>query len=401
MGDLSYLRRQIDEIASDRVLRIYGALLAASHLLTLAWWVHTDLAPVLSAASEHLCWPWLESCHRWPYPSAEAVTVLFAVYGLLSVATAGLFAARRELVTAAWGGLVLVSLLKLALMALDFRTRMNQHYMVAFVTLPFLVLPNKRVTIGLLIPFFYFWAGTLKLNPEWLSGAALYRPLWLIGPRLLPWACGYVVALELGMVWGVWGANRWVFWGALAQLVLFHGMSYPVVEFFYPALMLSLLAIYPLCRVLGGAPAAPRTWAGLKPGLALVGVFSALQLWPHLHAGDTALTGEGRLFALHMFDARIQCESHARIHREGRPDDDVNLSMPLVPRIQCDPLVYLNRAKTLCAQLAHAPGFIDLDLSLVSRRATADTWTTVVDERGFCRAPPSYALFGANPWIRH
>ena len=42
----------------------------------------------------------------------------------------------------------------------------------------YLLIPGKRDAVRLLLVLFYFWAGTLKVNWEWISGAALYRPLW-------------------------------------------------------------------------------------------------------------------------------------------------------------------------------------------------------------------------------
>jgi hypothetical protein len=202
--------------------------------------------------------------------------------------------------------------------------------------------------------------------------------------------------MEWVVVWGLWARSRWIFWAALAQLCLFHVLSYSVVSFFYPLLMLGLLSIFPLCRLMGTDPRP----AFSKPALGLVALFSLLQLMPYFFPGDTALTGEGRLFALHMFDAKIECQSRAIVRRADGSSAAVDLFMPLVPRIQCDPIVYLSRAKALCERLRHSPGFIDLDLQLESKRTSDPRAVPVIDLPGFCARWPSYSLLWHNDWLR-
>jgi len=398
---LAYFKRQVDEIASDGVLRIYGAILAGSHVLTLAWWlINDDMDVLLSKGREHICWPLLEGCHALSYPSHEAIQVIFALYGVLAATNAAMFILRKELLPAAYGTLVFLTVAKLALMALDFRTRMNQHYMIFFATVAFLWVPHKKSAVRLIIPFFYFWAGTLKLNHEWLSGAAIYGPMWLLNAKTLPWACAYVVFLELFGVWGLWARSKWLFWATLFQLLLFHVMSYPVVGFFYPVLMVTLLAIFPLYRLREPGQGLVLVNRETLPGAVLAGVFSVLQLLPHAFPGDTTLTSEGRLFALHMFDARVECRAWAVVKRTGQPNQMVDLFMPtLVPRIQCDPIVYLSRGKSLCSALAATPAFADLDIGLISKRWSDAQAVTVMDVKDFCRRNPRYALFWPNDWI--
>jgi hypothetical protein len=209
-------------------------------------------------------------------------------------------------------------------------------------TAAFLLVPNKRETLQLLLVLFYFWAGTLKLNWEWLSGAALYRPLWLFTGRGIIVACAYVIVMELVVVWGLLARDRRIFWLCFAQVLVFHVFSWAVVGFFYPLLMFGLLAIFPLCRLIPAPrPGASRGEAILRGRLsrsaALVAlVFSAMQLSTHLYPGDTAITGEGRLFALHMFDARVECDARIVLKlKDGRRVDHELADQGI--RTRCDP----------------------------------------------------------------
>jgi len=389
------MRRQADEIAADPALRGYGAALALLHVLA-AYWIRQDgKLGFLAPGAEAICWPLLPDC-EWlrvlPLQGLELATALWALGGGV-VAAAFL---RRRWAGRAYVGLLLLTLFEVALLALDFRLRRNQHSMALWVTGAFLLVPGKRNALRLLICGLYFWAGTLKLNWEWLSGANLYHPIWLFTGRWLVAACAYVIVLELGIVWGLLVRRPWVFWGAFAQLVVFHVFSWPVVGFFYPVLMFLILGIYPLCWLLPSA--ARQSWRG---AIALGAVFSALQLTPHLFPGDRTLTGEGRLFALHMFDARVACEAWADVRlADGRVRRE-NLRKHWETRTACDPILIHGFARNLCrARDAGRLQFVDLDVHLRSRRASETELRPVIDFPDFCAKRPHYRAFSHNPWIQ-
>ena len=252
----------------------------------------------------------------WPRGSRRAL------WGYLTLAAAALLLfTRRWTAPAAYLALLILELVKILIIVQDYRLRLNQHYMAFFVALAFLLFPAKRRTLQYLIVLFYFWAGTIKLNREWLSGASLYRRefLWL-PDSLVPAACAYVVVLETILVFGLLARRPWIFWATLAQLALFHVMSWPIVGFFYPSLMFSILGIFALSRIFSAEPEERPSLARIERGLerrstyALLAGFSLLQVVPYAFPGDSAITGEGRLFALHMFDAQVVCESHVTFH---------------------------------------------------------------------------------------
>jgi len=388
------MRRQADEIAADPALRGYGAALALLHVLAAYWIRQNDKLAFLAPDSEAICWPLLPDC-EWlrvvPPAGLELATVLWAAGGL-AVAAAFL---RRRWAGRAVAGLCLLTLFELAVLALDFRLRRNQHGMALWVTGAFLLVPGKRNALRLLVCLFYFWAGTLKLNWEWLSGANLYAPVWLFtGPWLVA-ACAYVIVLELGVVWALFARRPLWFWGALAQLVVFHVFSWPVVGYFYPLLMFGILALFPLARLVPPVPA--PGWGGAAGVAAL---FSLLQLTPHLFPGDRTLTGEGRLFALHMFDARVVCDAWADVHGADGSLRRESLRKHFEARTGCDPVVIHGFARNLCrARDAGRLDFVDLDVHLRSRRASESALRPVIDVSDFCAKRVRYDPFGHNAWI--
>jgi hypothetical protein len=405
---MAVVRRQIQEIAADPVLRWYGAALALVNALTAVHWTLVEpVRLILSPALAPICWPFLSNCALWRLDQA-AVQPLIGVLFIGAVVNAALF--LRRSVAAAWWALLALSALKAVLLFQDFRLILNQHYMAYWVTLPFLFLPGKRRALRYLIVLFYLWAGTLKLNPEWVSGLALYgrRPL-NVPPALIPTSCVYVIALELGVVFGLFSKRGWVFWAALGQLVLFHIASFWVVGFFYPILMFLLLSLFPLARYLsgpicgatdGGGPIGLRPWLPRGEHRAtylLLGAFCAAQVAPFAFPGDPSITGEGRLFTLHMFDAPVECRATARLHTASQQARIIALRTPfLTPRISCDPIVYFSLAQDYCRDLG--PG-LDIDLTLESRKPDQPSFRTVVSIPSFCAIKPTYTIWRHNRWI--
>jgi len=338
--------------------------------------------------------------------SPTGVTLLLRAYFAAAVGTGLLFASRR-LVAWAYASLVLVNALKLAIMLLDYRLRMNQHYMGFFAAFAYLFVPAKRDALRVLVTLFYFWAGTLKLNWEWISGAGLYRPMWPFAGVGVLVACAYVIVLELVVTWGLLAKRAGVFWAALVQFLIFHALSWQVVGFFYPLLMFAILTIFPLSRLVDSRDPPDGLLVSLWtrrvawPVLALAAVFSGLQLAPYAFPGDRTLTGEGRLYALHMFDARPMCSGWADLRQADGTTTRRDLKLPLDTRIACDPIVYFNRARNLCRQRqAGLAAFQDLDLFLSARRTTSDgAMKRVIATTGFCARGDRYDPFRHNPWI--
>jgi len=399
------LEAQVDEIRADPVLRLYGAALALLNVLTVQYWRVSGEQTVMSRATEPICWPLVPNCAALRVLTDGEVHRLLQLFTLGAVAVAALFLWRR-FVPAAWAGLLALNLVKLALLALDYRLRHNQHYMALWVAAVFLFVPGKRDALRVLIVLFYVWAGTLKLNWEWISGADLYRPLWFFTGAGVVAACAYVVVMELGISWGLLASRAWVFWAALAQIVLFHVMSWAIVDFFYPLLMFLLLSIYPLVRLW---PPGDRRgllaplWRGrLRPAVYAPAVaLSLFQLASYAFPGDRAITGEGRLYALHMFDARVDCDAFAAVRGRDGSVRRVSLQLTYMPRINCDPIVIFNRARNLCTGRSRlATDVADLDLHLLARHAKDPAFHDVINVPRFCGSGLRYAPFRHNEWIK-
>ncbi|TFH31573.1 MAG: hypothetical protein E4H00_03235 [Myxococcales bacterium] len=399
--------RVVAEVRDDPALRAYGAVLALIHVLT-AWWLFDNRLYLLLPTTDPVCWPLVPGCDALRVLSPRMLRVVVVGYGSLGALATVLFLCRR---TAGVAFVLLAGLvaLEISILALDFRLRRNQHYMALATMLTFLALPNRRDTVRVLIVLFYVWAGMLKLDYEWLSGAGLYKPIWLFTGRGIVVACIYVVVLELVIVWGLLTHRRGWFWAAFAQVLVFHVFSWNVVGYFYPVLMFGLLTIFPLCQWVpppAGSTASPTLLRDLVRGRAAVSVYvaatalSVLQLIPHLYPGDIALTGEGRLYALNMFDAKMRCDAFAELRNRDGSTSRESLLLSTEPRTRCDPIMVRAAALMLCARRDRGElDFVDLDMVLSTRRFTDPVMHTLIDLHDVCANPPRYDPFFHNDWI--
>jgi len=398
------LRNLARDLERDRALRAYAAVLSSLLSLTGAAWFSYKHVDALVTGQDYACWPLWPGCEDVrPYLSPGLVRAGVDAMIAASLVAAALFAVRR--IRPALATFAFALMLGAAIYALDYRLRLNQTYMLGWVVLVLLSTPRRTQVLQALVVLVYFWAGALKLNHEWLSGADLYAKPLLVPASLVPAACAYVVILEMVLVWGLLSPRpRWR-WACYAQLLVFHALSWGVVGWYYPLLMAGITAIYPLVWLMapGEILTASRLRgdAALRVPLAVVaGVFSSLQLMPHLFPGDTAVTGEGRLFALHMFDARVQCAGGASVTTSsGLHSRYTLINEHLEQRMRCDPIVLAQAALRLCHELEGRPDSPRLDVSIDAGRATDQRMEPLIHVDDVCHRDLQYSLWHHNAWI--
>lgn len=398
----NYIHSIQTEIGTDACAYAFGFCLVASHGAVLLFFVNVPILANLLKEAEPLCWPYFEDCWRYRLESLHGLALLALGYGGLIGAAA--LALARGYPRVFWITMMALNLGLAAVVSMDYRFRANEFYMLFWINGVYLVLPHRRWTVPAMIVSFYFWAGVLKLNYEWLSGAALYRPLFLIPERFNFLACSYVVVLETVLIWGVLAERRTVVAVIVTQILIFHVQSLSQIHWFYPLLMGTMLAWFGIQAACGGQSAslgqlvrfrAPRST------YCLLGVFGALQVAPLLYSGDRVLTGEGRLLALHMFEARQQCQVSALLRRVDGLDEMRDLQVrSLPPRSVCDPVIYFDRVSNLCRSRSVDHTLIDVDFRMRVRRMTDAEYTTIVDVASFCDKGYSYSLLWPNKWIR-
>jgi hypothetical protein len=399
----SWFRRTAADVDGAPPLRVYAVLLSLLHVLTAVAWITYKRFAELVTGEDCVCWPLFADCHRLrPYLTPTLAYAALATYAALGLTSAVLFARRRP--RAALATFLLATAIGSSLYALDYRLRLNQTYMFGWVVIVLLLAPRKAAALQVLVALFYFWAGTLKLGTEWTSGAALYAKPLLVPDALVPASCIYVLVLELVLVWGLFAPQREVRFAVYAQLVLFHAVSWSVVGYFYPLLMLGLTSIYPLVWSLTPDESVTVKMlrserASWRSAASVAALFTLFQLVPRLFPGDTAVTGEGRLFALHMFDARVECRGAAVVTRPAGRSRAALIDDQQDARTRCDPIAIAAQAQRLCRLLAARGDDARVDVAIDAKRTTDPEMKPLLHVDDFCRRDTTYSVWHHNAWI--
>jgi hypothetical protein len=357
------------EIKQDKALSLYGIALSLAYILSIYYWYQIG-GINFASTDEPWCWPFYEKCWATRVTFTQAVCY-FAI--LLIVACVSLSYFVYNKINKACIFLFLSWFLTFLLVIQDFRFRSNQFYMLSWVTLVYLFVPSKKNSLAAIIIALYFWAGRLKLNWEWISGAGLYEKLWLIPDNLIVASCIYVIILEMILIWGLLSKRKWIFWGTFTQLVIFHLQSFSQVAYWYPWLMFLLLSFFVLNRIFSSQvddnqPLALVSW-GKSAWITFV-IFSVFQLNPILYAQTPLRVSSWRFMALHMFEAKYSCSIEIHKTSNDSPTQVMPVDLPLVPRMKCDPVIYWNYLKNRCRQWTKETQFMSADMKISYKRAS-------------------------------
>lgn len=376
----------------NKTQRLYGFFLSLTHIVTLWFWRAFDFDYGLSHKLQNLEW------NPWPFiPEGhvlfiqEHAVAVTSAYILLSFLTPLLFLFEKPKDPLRLGAFTLTLFIKLAIFFSSYDFMGNYHYMGNLLLALYVVSGAHLLFLQISLALFYFGAGLLKFNAEWITGSALLRETFLQGFWLQA-ACVYVILLETVLIWFLFAKNKYLRLITFAQLVVFHIFSWHIVGFYYPSVMFLLLTVFLLYRP------TDFNFKNSLPKFAPVyfALFLAAQLYPKLLNKNEALTAEGRMLSLNMLDAKTECLASFELPTQ---DGYLYLDQPLsyAIRIRCDPLVYFNYAKKLCAQSSDVT-IPSVKINLKSRKQTdyQDTW--VIRDQEMCDKEITYSIF-LNDWV--
>lgn len=133
---------------------------------------------------------------------------------------------------------------------------------------------------------------------------------------------------------------------------------------------------------------------------ALLILFILLQLPQYYIPGEAAVTGEGRMYALIMYDGRTQCQPHLTIWKKSQTKEELPLVPPwLLTRTSCDPLIFLRLTEKVCAWSKDDPEVLQVDLNIPIRYQRQEEWQSLVAVTDVCKKPLTYSNFFPNFWI--
>jgi hypothetical protein len=399
---MSALKRLItyfsfEELREDKALRVYGSMLALAHVVFAAW-CGMKMDILLGDQRGSVCWPMFPNCAGLKIFSQTGWFVVLLVYALLACAVAVIFLNRRVSGLKLAGATIFLCLIKVLLMACDFRFRHNVNDIHLFVTCAFLFAPNRQLACRWLVVLFYFFLGLVKLQSvDWLSGAALPSDPFLIPKPFIPFFIYSVIGLELGFSWLLLSQKRAVVTAVLALFVLYHLLLWGSVGYFFPLTMICVGSV--LWRPGASLMLTRQNVLALSVYL---GVFSLLQVPQRMIGKESDLTGEGRIWGVNMFDAKPICMGMATVSAPDIKPKYINLVDGLDElRTKCDPISIRSRAYGVCAFIAKNKK-VDriVDVVLYSKRSADSSAFKVIDIKDFCRSQTEYSIFHHNEWIQ-
>ena len=373
-----FLRKNKSEIENDRHLQLYGTLLGMLHLVTAYFFIN------FSFPFNIICWPFLVGCQRWNYILIANWNVLLVIYAVGATACSVSFIMRKT--GAGLSLLALVSILKFLLQMTDYRLMGNYHYMFHLIVLVFLFLPNKKNFIKIFIIGFYFVAGLLKFNSDWLGGE-LIKNQFIKNDSLLQTASAYAVIIELFFSFFLLSSRRGLFYLALVQIIIFHCVSWFIVGYYYPVIMLTLLSIFYMKPAQFKMP--PASWSWI-----FVGLFVLAQVPSIIFADQSALSGQWRLYSLNMLDAKTECNTHFYIQKKTETIEYHPSFEVVGPRIHCDPVVVVAKANETCEFFREDAGVISIRLDHQVRRLTNSSNIIQMSFDNICNRPLKIGISG-------
>lgn len=388
------------ELKKNESLKWIGIIFCLEHLLTVFFWsTERPLSLILTNPSFRICWPHWESCSSlaWNHGSVRALLILYLALALFSVILWITNSYRAAIL-----GTLSTLILKNFIIAQDYRLGGNYHYIPTLLCLAFLILPHRTRTLPFFFWMIYFTAGILKIDHQWLSGAAINERLF--PSFVIQIGVWYVLVLEIIFSFFIFLKNRNLFWFFFLQIFLFHLFSWHLTRFFYPSVMLLMLSILVLLRDIE-----KPSWGIIEVReffreptiLAAVSIFIFLQLPQYYLPGKAALTGQGRSFALIMYDGRTDCQPHLSIWKNNQIKEELPLTAPwLITRIKCDPIIYKQLAERVCQWGKKDDRVEQIDLHLPIKYENEKEYRSIVSVNDICNKQLFYSNFFPNYWIR-
>ncbi len=394
-----FIRVNREEIQKSPALRNYGFLLSLIHFFTFSYWFFVgEVYNQISKATPGYCQPFMQFCESFRFGTPELWRWILVTYFIAGLIGSTLW--LRKSIAAAYSYSFFILLFKFFIYSQDYRLMGNFHYIHFIFILIFLLVPRKIQLIPIAIVMIYLGAGVLKLNNEWISGSALYGD---IGP--LKWipiqlATVYVIVLEIGISFLLLSSRRHLQKVSLIQFFIFHIYSIQIVGLFYPAVMFCVLSIFIfMFKTDTPSPRLSDIWS-YRPHRFLIGAFILAQIYPMLLSGNSALTGEGRLVSLNMFDARAVCRHSFVINKGVGHYVQMQINLENVgTRIRCEPYLYLEFARRLCEYNRKNNDAASVSLFLQTRLSSESNFHPTVKLDDICKSSPSFNPLWSNPWI--
>ncbi len=373
---------------------IYFGLLFA-HFITAIYWLKGKVW--LRFANENYevaCVPVFRNCFELAFENLFYVQSIFYIYALFCVI--GLFLVLFDKTKIYM--LIFYSLTFFKVLVLLSRYNFMGNYHTMHLSLSILTILSLGsfhfYRLGLILQ--YVFAGLLKLNIEWLSGAALVSySTYMLSGFWHTLSLAYVPVLELILIWGLLSQNVLLRRVTLLQLIIFHLYSVLIVGFYYPLIMMGLLLPIVINEFTNDDSGLLKysftTLNDLQFGnsnfrrRASIFFIMLMIVWnisSKFYGIDPSMDGNIRYETLNMLDSKLKCQ-HTLLE-EKSDGSIVALNIPKIVnflRIHCDAIVYDTFLQRLCQKNPNSKFLFYLE----SARTTDKEYTLVRTYNNVCK----------------
>ncbi|MCB9027146.1 MAG: hypothetical protein H6625_12560 [Bdellovibrionaceae bacterium] len=395
---MEFFKANLWEIRESSSLRFLGLILNIGQAIFLyAWW---SKAPLFNGQNP-VCWGFLPNCQELVIATPANAKFLLSIYAFLIALSFLSFATDRVL---SLGGFSLLSatVINTIFVAYDSSLSSNTNSLVVFLSLFFILVPQKlRVTKLVIISSYFIW-GILKINNEWLAGYWLSKNLnFFIPPKGIEWIAATSLFAELVAPLFLLSKHNQRFYTGIGLLFVYNIFK-GYVEGWESAAILLLFILYFIFahaeEEKEAREAIYRSYIRPEPSkmwvFAIALIFLGFQIFPQgFFAGSSKLEWPLQYIRNPI---PIECKYHTFIlYKQGISHHNNEALESYNEKMKCNNTIYLNNAKQLCSQFSEQPDFMGVSVYFLKRVVSQKEFTRVYEIDNLCNNV-SRNEFGGN-----
>ncbi len=374
-------------ISSNNTRRSIYLGLTFAHLITTIYWIKDNGWLRYSTENYKIfCYPMFKNCYQFIFEDTLVMKLVFISYFLLTIFSFLIIGLNKKNLFLPL--LILLTLIKTTILFSRYNFMGNYHTMHLSLCIITIISTASINYYRLTLVLQYFFAGLLKLNKEWITGASLvsYSPYMFQNTWYLM-SLAYVPVLELVLVWGLLSKSKTLRLVTLSQLVFFHLYSVFIVGFYYPLIMTGLLIPilyfeFSNFKIDNFKNVKESRTIQNTSSLIFILIMFYWNISSKFYNIDPAMDGTVRYLTLNMLDAKLKCQ-HTLLE-ETQDGTVVALNIPKLAtylRIHCDAMIFETFLKRLCNKNPERKFMFYLE----STRTTDKQFTLVREYKNVCQ----------------
>lgn len=384
---MDFFKANIWEIRNTTSLKFLGAILSLSHLLLyFSWWQNTPLFSGQPAA----CWSFIPNCQEMVLTSNVNIQLFKYIYLFFIIIALICFVTRRALAFGVFS-LFITTLLHILFMLLDASGSQNLNIFVVWLSLFFVLIPQKvRVSKIIIISAYMLW-GILKISNEWLAGYWLSKNMdFYLPPKGIEWIAAITLFAEIVVPLFLISRQAQRFFTGIVLLFIyasFHGYILGLQYFAIPVLILMFCVFNYFEEEKEARESIYRSYIRPEPTKLWV-AFSILFIWFfQIFAQSPFKQWSSKNWPMvYLKDPiPVECKFHTfAIYENEIQHISSQLLETTNENMQCNNLIYFKHAQSMCNELSREPKFKGVSAYFLKRLISQKDYVRVFEFENIC-----------------